>query len=635
MKHLHVNTKLLTCLLFFLLLLPSCNNEEIFVIEESAIIEEETDPTEEEIPNTEDEVIPIDAVDDTVNTMENTPVDIEVYLNDENLPTAITLSNTNPTNGVLTINNNDTPDNLIDDIVVYTPNAGFSGMDSFEYTLCDATNADNCDTATVIITIEPIEEDIATELKAFPTAEGAGANATGGRGGTVCHVNTLEWNRVGSYDASTDTYSGSLLYMLELSIPRMIVFDVSGTIVTNNTHPTSGNKSNMTIAGQTAPQGGITIQGAAFRLYDSNNVIIRHIRFVNTSIFDVGFSEPVFVGNGSTNVILDHCSFRYSVASPAITFQDNNNPNGNGEITVQRSLIGDCLTGGIYGAIVSEPRQGYAGTNSIHHNLFAHIDHRFPNSAGSGQFEVIENVAYNQGNKMSQFFNNSETNFINNTFKAGYCSIFGAGRLNNIALYGSLSAYTPRVYISGNRIDSAGDGYDYSPTDTDMEGIVKMWVEVNAFRDPTPEEETKHRATTPFADLGVPITKLGTDASYTNVLSDVGANRYLNADGTVGSYIDTMDQNYIDDTTNDTQWWGIIANNPQTTIYVNKTDSNVLIYPTLPTNTRPAGYDTDGDGMPNAWETANGFDPDVIDGMEDRDGDGYTNLEEFLNVVDK
>ena len=172
MKHLHVNTKVLTFILFFLILLPSCNNEEIFIVEESAIIAEETTPTEEDTPNNEDTAPPIDAVDDAVITMQNVPVDIEAYLNDTNLPASITLSNTNPSNGVLTINNNDTPDNFIDDTVVYTPNAGFSGNDSFEYTVCDALDSNNCDTAMVVITVEEnttgIEDEFSTELKAFP-----------------------------------------------------------------------------------------------------------------------------------------------------------------------------------------------------------------------------------------------------------------------------------------------------------------------------------------------------------------------------------------------------------------------------------------------------------------------------------
>ena len=630
MKNLHTNTKVLTIILFFLLFLPSCNNEEIFIVEESALIVEETEETEE--TNTEDEVPEpdpqIELIDDEVITTENIPVDIELHINDVNLPSLIAISNTNPSNGVLSIDYNETPNDLLDDSIVYTPNPTFSGIDSFEYTVCDAANAENCDTAIVTITVEPIEDDIATELKAFPTAEGAGAKATGGRGGKICHVNTLEWNRIGSYDATTDTYSGSLLYMLELTIPRIIVFDVSGTIVADDNHPRGGNKDNMTIAGQTAPEGGITIECAGFRLFDSNNVIIRYIRFVNTSYFQNTYSaSAAFLGNGSTNVILDHCSFRYTVSSPAITFQDNNNVNGNDNITVQRSIMGDCYTGGIYGAVTFEPRQGYAGKNSIHHNLFAHISHRFPNCAGSGQFEVVENIAFNYRWRLSTFFNDSESNLENNTYKGGHASIVNKGGRNKIGAYEG--SYTPKVYSNGNRVIDAPENHE--PTNNSWPGLFVIWQDNSGGHEvePTSTHEALYRVNTPFSNLGVPITKLGTDASYANVLSDVGANRYLNADGSTGTYLDTMDKNYIDDTTNGTNYWG-----GNSAVYRDKSNASELIYPILPTNTRAAGYDTDNDGMPDAWETLNGYNVSVNDSSEDRDNDGYTNLEEYLNLVD-
>ena len=252
MKNLHVNTKVLTFILFFLLLLPSCNNEEIFVIEESAIIAEETDPTEEETPNTEDEapVIPIDVVDDSFSTIENLPVDMDLHTNDENLPISGTIENTSPTNGTLAANDNGTQDNPLDDIIIYTPNAGFSGSDSFEYTICDGENLTNCDTAFVTITVEPREEDIAAELKAFPSAYGAGAYATGGRGLNVYHVTTLNDSGTGSLrQAVSDAASNG---------GGNIVFDISGIIQLNSLLSFT---SNLTIAGQTAPEGGITIDG--------------------------------------------------------------------------------------------------------------------------------------------------------------------------------------------------------------------------------------------------------------------------------------------------------------------------------------------------------------------------------------
>ena len=101
-------------------------------------------------------------------------------------------------------------------------------------------------------------------------------------------------------------------------------------------------------------------------------------------------------------------------------------------------------------------------------------------------------------------------------------------------------------------------------------------------------------------------------------MADVGANRYLNADGTVGTYHDSSDSDLIDDTINGVQ--GVLGNKSWT-------------QPTLPNNTRAGSYDTDGDGMADVWEVAT-FGDLSRDGTGDFDSDGYTDVEEFLNLVD-
>lgn len=108
------------------------------------------------------DVLPIlDAIDDTVATTENIAVDIDIYANDNDIPTLGTLSNTNPSNGTVTINNNGTPSDPSDDIVNYSPSFGFQGTDTFDYTICD--NLGNCDTATVTIMINPLGTDLDTD----------------------------------------------------------------------------------------------------------------------------------------------------------------------------------------------------------------------------------------------------------------------------------------------------------------------------------------------------------------------------------------------------------------------------------------------------------------------------------------
>lgn len=465
-------------------------------------------------------------------------------------------------------------------------------------------------------------------LKAFPSAEGAGANTTGGRGGVIVHVTNLD-----------DNGEGSLRWAItqpDLTTPRTIVFDVSGTIVMNRWLDI-GRVRNLTIAGQTAPEGGITVQTPAFYLDRSDNIIIRYVRFVNTSYFHSQISThdnaSAFGSSGTNNLILDHCSMRYAWNTVCAGFQDaNETTDGQGNVTLQRSILGDCATGALFGAIVADPRNELAGSNSIHHNLFAHISHRFPNIAGNAQAEVVENVAYNYRARLNTFFNDSESNFVNNTFRAGPTSLFGHRR-NKIGDYvDTANGFdTPRVFMSGNRIDEPGDEFDHLPSATDMAGLFVIWLDTSGGDETEVDaaSEARFRALAPFAPLGIPITELGTDAAYEDVLSDVGANAYLNADGTTGRYLDIMDNHYIDDTRNGTLWSG-------GTGHVNKTDASALIYPELPTNTRPADYDTDLDGIPNAVE-------DATEGLDSSDGadgallheSGYSNLEFFfLNNVD-
>jgi hypothetical protein len=478
---------------------------------------------------------------------------------------------------------------------------------------------------------EAIVDELLAEietLRAFPTAEGAGAEATGGRGGIVYHVTNLnEWG-AGSLAEGLDG-DGSTFTSVT---PRTIVFDVSGTIIWTNsgTHGVyaTPNYKNLTIAGQTAPEGGITIQSSGTSWQKSENIILRHIRFVNTGYFNTGgvINSQALNMSGSNNIIVDHCSFRYAWNTVGFVCQDGGDAvNGQGNVSFQRNIIGDCLTGALFGAIVTQPRASLAGSNSVHHNLFAHIDHRFPNVAGDGQFEIVENVAYNYRSRINTFFNDSESNMINNYFKAGATSQFADTR-NKIGEY--IDPWTPRVYMSGNKIDANGNANqtDYLPTDTDMEGLFVIWTDADQEKEVTAGDETLYRATTPFADLGVPITQLGADAAYTDVLSDVGTNKYLNADGTYGIYLDTMDANYINDTNNSTIWSGGAS-------YVNKTNQSLLIYPTLPANTRDGSFYGINQHIPQAYLTANGL-PNTATIHDELNAVGYTQLEVYLNQVD-
>lgn len=98
------------------------------------------------------DVLPIvDAFDDSVTTVEDTPIDIDILANDNDIPTIGTITVTDPSNGTVIINDNGTPNDPSDDFVTYTPDSGFIGTDSFDYTICD--DQGNCSTATVTIIV--------------------------------------------------------------------------------------------------------------------------------------------------------------------------------------------------------------------------------------------------------------------------------------------------------------------------------------------------------------------------------------------------------------------------------------------------------------------------------------------------
>ncbi len=125
------------------------------------------------------DVLPIvDAFDDTAATDQDTFIDIDILANDNDLPATGTLTTTNPSEGTVSINDNGTPNDPSDDSVTYTPNTGFTGTDSFEYTICD--NSGNCSTVTVTVVVNPPGVDLDSDddgiVDSFEDLNGDGDN---------------------------------------------------------------------------------------------------------------------------------------------------------------------------------------------------------------------------------------------------------------------------------------------------------------------------------------------------------------------------------------------------------------------------------------------------------------------------
>lgn len=603
--NLHLIPKLLIAFLFFILLFPSCNNEELYVLEESAFIEEEEEPDVEEEPDeTVVPVVPVDVVDDAYSTFENVAVTIEPYLNDQEIPATFTVSNTGPSNGTLAINDNNTPDNLLDDTIIYTPNAGFFGTDTFEYTVCDANNTDNCDTAIVTIVVEEvIDNDVATELKAFPSAYGAGAYTTGGRGGQVIHVTNLN-----------DSGAGSLREAILTTGPRIIVFDVSGEIhLTSMIYSDSDNHSDMTIAGQTAPEGGITITGSNIRL-GGNNFIFRYLKFRRGNNY--GSSGDGLALRGGSDIIIDHCSFSWA-GDEAIDLSANASP-AMTNITVQNCLFYQNKTG----IIVGSNDVAASGSFSVLRNVFSSTSHRFPKGAGEMDLDVINNLHHNWRYRTSRYDGfDFKVNQIGNYYQSGSNTIASSGGTGQgIHKVASNTSMNPQIYSRYNHIDQdILDVYGLSSYDPNTDES-SAWTSF-------PSSNTNPVNSEWFVDSQLPLqgaapTILLASQLKSELLPSTGACKYLKGDGTQGTYRDDLDSVAIDEVLNDSN-----------SLIMSTSHPDYKKIPSLPNNSRPSDYDTDNDGMPDVWERSIFGNLDgVSDG--DHDGDGYTNIEEFLNSID-
>lgn len=598
----------------------SCVTEEIIIIQPESLVDDiavvlnET----EEVPNNEDEITAINAFDDVVITTENIFVNIEFLINDQNLPEDFLTTTTEPLNGTVVINNNNTPNVLTDDLLVYTPNSLFSGTDSFEYTICDATNSENCDKSTVNITVVRRENDFATELKSFPTCQGAGCESTGGRKKPVYHVTNLNDSGRGSFrDAVSESN-------------RTIVFDVSGTIILKSYLTWQG--SNITVSGQTAPKGGITLQGRAIEITNKDNIIIRYIRR-RQDRNDGGLASTGIQIRSCRNVVLDHVSIAYGRDESLLVY--DNGTNVAGAHTISNCIISEGKTGVIIGSGASADRKGNAGTYSFHHNFISYM-HRTPNTSGDGKFEIINNIIYNWQIRLTRANNNGEINHINNYYKPGiitnrYVSDNGIGFRNGLYVNkindvtGTDGIFTGTVYTNGN---------DYNTLTGLTSDNWKAWFNFNENPNIQAAEDT-FRVLNQFPFLGkYPIIPETAQSAFNSVLSDVGANKYLNADGSTGMFLDSNDTNYIEDAINGNDSYSQDQGRGLRPRWYLAHPTIDLPFPIIPTNTRPSDYDTDYDGMPDVWEKVI-FGDLSRDGKGDHDGDGYSDLEEFLNLVDK
>ena len=482
----------------------------------------------------------------------------------------------------------------------------------------------------------------ADDAPAFPGAEGHGRYVTGGRGGTVVHVTNLNDSGTGSLRSAV---SGS---------NRIVVFDVAGVIALKSDLTIKGN---VTILGQTAPSPGITLRYYTVRP-NGNNIIMRFIRIRRGEEKNVNDGADATWCRNFTGIILDHCSFSWSIDEVA-SFYDNNN------FTMQWCTLGESLNNAGHG----KGAHGYGGIwggklASFHHNLICHVNNRSPRFNGArynwtgytsnklySQYQwkntvQAENVdfrncvVYNCGNGCYGGPGGGQINIVNNYYKTGPAAT--TNRITTASVANSTSAKDyewcwtmfSRYYISGNQLNNTANagwnyvnydsgsytfnGEHYTPDPNHYYGDDVTYVKNTAGTD------CVSMVLTEPAPIGE-ITTHTAAMAYDKVLQYAGASLYP----------DDVDTRYFDEAKN-----GIATYKGSVTGKAGRidlvSDVNGYTEETFGTGSRPDGFDTDNDGMPDAWETANGLNPnDASDAKTyTLDSKGwYTNIEVYANSL--
>ena len=506
------------------------------------------------------------------------------------------------------------------------------------------------------------------QAPAFPGAEGHGRYVTGGRGGKVIHVTNLNDKGTGSFRAAVTGNS-----------KKIIVFDVAGVIPLAS-DLTIG--ANTTILGQTAPSPGITLRYYTVRPED--NCIIRFIRLRRGQEKDINDGADATWQRNKTGIIFDHCSFSWSIDEVA-SFYDNNN------FTMQWCTVAESLTNPGH----SKGAHGYGGIwggklASFHHNFVGHLMNRGPrfNGARYGWTGYTSNkdydtykwenpvqaenvdfrncVMYNAQGTCYGGPGGGQINIVNNYFKAGPSHSLKSKTLNGIKVSVSSGKergsqdritqvtvsnsgnsdkkhpeyyeMTSRYFISGNTTETTKGTVTKNQ---DWKGVVydKGTYTYNGERYSADKKNFYGDAVAHQTIDGVSCVKIKMDnpAPTGEVTTHSAAEAFSKvlAYGGASLYRDEIDARYMEEAkTGTAQYKGSITQSPG--IIDKVSDVNGYTESTFGTASRPADFDTDKDGIPDAWELANSLNPnDDSDALTySLDGKGYyTNLEVYANLL--
>ena len=425
-------------------------------------------------------------------------------------------------------------------------------------------------------------------IPAFPGAEGAGAVAKGGRGGDVYHVTNLEDGGPGSLRQGIVSATG----------PRTIVFNLSGTIHLKRQLVIE--KPCLTIAGQTAPGDGITLEGNTFKVKNTSDTIVRYIRVrLGDRNKEIGGADGLTI-DYCDRIILDHISASWAIDGT----QDER---GCQNYTMQWCIMSEALNHSIHEkgahAMCASFRQPLSNI-TVHHNLFATSRDRHPTLGGGTAapqwvIDFRNNVDYNWTGTANVCDN--QVNIVNNWFRPG-------PETNIDALPIAMKSELPlsaHGYMSGNVFEERKDltKDNYAALD------FKRWLNAPGTKYRYDGTIDTWKVGKPFTeDVKVPRTQ-SAEKALKSVLEHAGASLRR----------DAVDDRVVQDVKNHT---GKVIDS----------QDEVGGWPELKSTTAP--LDSDGDGMPDAWECKHHLDPNnPADGAQVRNGHDYTNLEEYLNSL--
>ena len=476
-------------------------------------------------------------------------------------------------------------------------------------------------------------------LPAFPGAEGFGKYTSGGRGGQVVIVTTLE-------DDSLGVTEGSLRWAIKQypGEPLTVCFAVTGEIrLVDRLY--FDRREDFTLAGQTAPGAGIVITHNKVEFGGSKNFIVRNIRF-RIGRYDIKGNklEKNAVGaENCENFIFDHCEFGWSM-------EENFNTNDSHFFTVQYCIVHE----GLYNAGHKKGARGYGcqwggSPATYHHNLLVNNNARSCRFNGAQNqdyvvyLDYINNVQYNYGGGSTGCYGGENTaklaegeynglnsvhecNFVNNYYKPGPNTTNSTKLffMSSYARSGATSWAPSKWYVAGNI----------------MEGVDKInadnWQGVKSEKTYTPDElrvDTLIRTKTPWWRWTADSIYGKYDfesLAYAAGSFQTAAEAYQAVLDTVGTFPrDHVGSRLVADTKAGTFTYTGSTSGKKGIIDAEMDAEGFYAY----TVVEPL-KDTDQDGMPDAWEDVNGVDSKVPDNNYQHES-GYTILEVYLDYAMK